>query len=65
MSAGELVQGGAEGVEGVLDGGVEEFLLRLEVVVERAHPDVRGLGDLLDRDVRSPGRDEALGGAHE
>ena len=64
MSAVSWSSSGAVGVEGVLDGGVEELLLALEVVVERAHPDVGGLGDLQDRDVDLAGRDEGLGGAH-
>ena len=62
---GELVQRGAVGVEDVVDGGVEQLLLAVEVVVERAHSDVGGLGDLQDRDVGSPVGDEALGGPHE
>jgi hypothetical protein len=62
---GELVHRRAKGFEGVLDGGVEEFFLRGEVIVEGPDPDVGGLRDLQDRDVDSSGRDEALGGADE
>src|SRR4029453_972513 len=39
---------GAVLLEDLLDCGVEEFLLRLEVVVEGAEPDIGGVGDLLD-----------------
>jgi hypothetical protein len=57
----QLVQQGPVGVEGVLDRGLVELLLAGEVVVERSHPHVGGLGDLQDRDVFLPGRDEGLG----
>ena len=49
-------------VEHLGDGGLEELLLAVEVVVERAHPDVGGLGDLQDRHVELACGDEALRG---
>ena len=57
---GQSVQQRAVPVQHVLDGGGEQLLLGLEVVVEGTHPYVRGLSDLEDRRVDSPGRDEGL-----
>jgi len=44
---GELVEQGAVRVEGLLDGGVEQLLPALEVVVERAVPDLRDLAEAV------------------
>lgn len=62
---GEPVQNGAEGIERVLDRSPEQFFLAVKVVVKRAHPDVRRLGDLQDRDIRFPTGEEGLRGADE
>ena len=59
---GQLVQQRAVCVEHLGDRGLEQLLLAVEVVVERAHPDVGGLGDLQDRDVDLACGDEALRG---
>ena len=48
------------GIEGLGDGGFEQPFLALEVVVERAHADVRGLGDLEYRDGDLALGDEGL-----
>ncbi len=50
------------GVEHLGDGGLEQLLLAVEVVVERPHPDVGGLRDLQDRHVDLARGDEALRG---
>ena len=52
-------------VEHVGDSGFEEFFLAVEVVVERAHPDVGGLGDLQYRHVELALRDERLRGLNQ
>jgi hypothetical protein len=44
---------------------MEELLLALEVVVERAHSHVGGLSELEDGHVGPTGGEEGLGGAHE
>ena len=59
-AGGEVVEQLAVGVHHGLDGGLEELLLGLEVVVERAHAHVGGLGDLQDRHVRPALGDEGL-----
>ena len=56
----EVVKQGAVGVEHLGDGGFEELLLALEVVVERAHPDVGRLSDLQHRHVDLARGDERL-----
>ena len=50
------------GVEHVGDRGLEQLFLAVEVVVERAHPDVCGLGDLQDRHVELARGNERLRG---
>ena len=47
----DLVERGAERIDDFLDQGVVNRLLRIEVVVEGPETDVRGLGDLVDRDA--------------
>jgi hypothetical protein len=61
----ELVEKGAVGVERLFDRGMEQLFLAVEVVVERAHSHVGGLGEFEDGDVGSAGGEEGLGGAHE
>ena len=62
---GQLVEETAEQLKSVFHRRFEQLLLAFEVVVERTQPDVSGLGDLKDRDIESPGGEEALGGADE
>ena len=62
---GQLVEEGSVAVERVLHRSLEELLPTVEVVVEGAHPHVRGLGELENRDVQLPGGDEGLGRAHQ
>ena len=57
---GEPVQQRPVGVEDLGDGGVEQLLLAVEVVVERTHPDVGGLGDLQHRHVEPALGDQRL-----
>jgi hypothetical protein len=45
---GHLVEHRAVLLDDLIDGGVEELVLGLEVVVERPEADVGGVGDLLD-----------------
>ena len=49
-------------VEHIGDGGLEQLLLALEVVVERPHADVGRLSDLQHRHVQLARGDEALRG---
>ena len=49
-------------LEDLLDRGVEQVLLALEVVVEGAEPDVGRVGDLLDADLRRIARGEQHAG---
>ncbi len=66
MEAGaELVEPGAERIEGLVDRDLEQRFPAFEVVVEGAEPDVRRLRDLEDGDMVLPGTDEALGGLHQ
>ena len=60
MSGGQVVEQLTVAVHHGLDGSLEQLLLGLEVVVEGAHPDVGGLGDLQDRHVRPAFGDERL-----
>ncbi len=55
-----MVEQCAVRIEHLGDGSLEQLLLALEVVVERAHPDVGGLGDLQDRDIDLARGDECL-----
>src|SRR5689334_19031877 len=52
-------------VEYLAHGGGEEFVLAVEVVVERTHSDVGGLGDVEHRHVEPARGDEALRGADQ
>lgn len=62
---GQLVEYRAEVVEHLVDRRLEQLFLTVEVVVERTHPDVRGLGDLEHRHVEFAGRDKSPSGADE
>ena len=62
---GQVVEQLTVAVHHCLDGSLEQLLLGLEVVVEGAHPDVSGLGDLQDRHVRPALGDERLRGPDE
>ena len=59
-ATGEVVEQLSVAVHHRLDGSLEQLLLGLEVVVEGAHPDVSGLGDLQDRHVRPALGDQRL-----
>ncbi len=48
------------GIEHLGDGGVEQLLLALEVVVERPHPHIGRLGDLQNRHIDLARGDERL-----
>lgn len=62
---GELVEQRPEIIEDLVDRGLKQFVLAVEVVVERTHPNVGGLGDLEHRHVELSGRDEALSSTDE
>ena len=53
----QLVQQRGVGIECLVDRGLEKLFLAVEMVVERAHADVRGLRDLKHRHVQLPRRD--------
>ena len=63
--AGEAVEDGAEIVECVGQGGLEQLVLGREMVVEGPHAHIGGLGDLQDRHAQLALRDEALGRVHQ
>jgi hypothetical protein len=52
-------------LEDLLDRGVEQVLLPVEVVIEGAEPDVGRVGDLLDADLRGIARGEQRAGGRD
>jgi hypothetical protein len=63
---GDLVEHRAVLLDDLVDGGFEELLLGVEVVVERAETHVGGVGELLDADLtRLTGGQHRLGGRHQ
>jgi hypothetical protein len=58
----QAVEHRAEGVEDFVERGLEQLFFAVEVVIERAHADIGGLGYLEHRNVEFADGDEALRG---
>jgi hypothetical protein len=56
----QLIHEDPMALQRIVHRSIEELLLALEVVVEGTHANVGKLGDLEDRDVRAPFRDQLL-----